>query len=218
MKKIFLCFISTLIVAAAYAQRKKEFQIRGGFGFAVYGTTTEFAYTPSDPDLVLKDEDGAATVHLPLELRYEISQRFNLGLDLKWGSYLYDPDSSEGKANRFYVIGFGAEYTLVNNDNFRWYLGAGFNAAGLELEEDYTFLGLPVHQVATYSGGGFRLNSGVLWFFAGPFGLNFNMGFDSHNFKLKDLEQNGQASDLSDIEGSLTVKGADFTLGLVVRL
>jgi len=218
MKKIFLGIISVIVFTAAHAQRKKEFQIRGGFGFAVYGSTSEFAFTAYDPDVVFKDEDGAATVHLPLELRYEISERFNLGLDIKWGSYLYDPDSSDGKSNRFFVLGIGAEYTLVNRDNFRWYLGAGFNAAGLELEENYTSFGIPINQVATYSGSGVRINSGLLWFFAGKLGLNFNMGFDSHNFSLKDLEHNGQAFDLTNYEGKLNVKGADFTLGLLVRL
>lgn len=218
MKKIFLAVIAVALFTSADAQRKRELQIRGGFGFAVYSTTSEFSYTATDPDLVFKDEDDAATVHMPLEVRYEISQRFNLGLDLKWGSYLYDPDSSDGKANRFFVIGIGAEYTLVNRDNFRWYIGAGFNASELELEENYKFLGLPVHQVANYSGGGFRINTGVLWFIIGPLGLNFNAGYDSHNFSLTDLEQNGQNVDLTNYDGKLTVKGADFTLGLVIRL
>lgn len=217
MKKIILFLILFLAVVVVQAQRDKEFQIRGGFGFAVYGTTSEFTFTGFDPDVVLKDEDGAATVHLPLEFRYEFSRRFNAGLDIKFGSYLYDPDSSEGKSNRFFAIGLAVEYNFISNDNFRWYAGLGVNSSVLNLEEDYTLFGNYIHQEAFYDGPGVRINTGIMWFFAGPLGLNANVGFDSHNFKLDELHQNGQQIDLDDTEATLSVKGVDITLGLALR-
>jgi hypothetical protein len=216
MKKTLL-FLLLLIAISAQAQRKKEFQIRGGFGFAAYATTTEFTYSAFGLTFTTKNDDGAATVHMPLELRYEISQRFNLGLDMKWGSYLYEPDSGDGKSNKFFVIGVGLEYNFINADNFRWYGGLGFNSASLELEENSTFGSTPVKQITRWSGGGFRLNSGVLYFFAGALGLNFNLGYDSHNFSLDEFEVNGQSQNLSGIDGSLDVGGMDLTLGLAVR-
>lgn len=220
MKKIFVFLFLCCTATTLHAQRDKEFQIRGGFGFAVYGTTSEFTTTynffGTDVTVVEKEEDGAATVHMPLEFRYEFTRRFNAGLDIKYGSYLYDPDSAEGKSNRFFTIGIGAEYNFISNDNFRWYGGIGINAAKLELEEEFTFI-IPVKQIATYKGPGFRINTGILWFFAGPLGLNTNIGFDSHNFTLDRLERNGQDEDLTNTEGKLTVKGVDVTIGLVVR-
>src|SRR5689334_17924649 len=98
MKRFIPLLLFLAVITTAYAQRKKEFQIRGGFGFAVYGTTSEVTFKAFNPDLTLKDEDGAVTVHMPLELRYEFSHRFNARLDMKFGSYLYDPDSAKGKS------------------------------------------------------------------------------------------------------------------------
>lgn len=217
MKNIILLFVLISFSSAAYAQRNKEFQIRGGLGWSVYSSESEFAYTFSGLTFSNKNKDNAATVHLPLEFRYEITRRFNVGLDMKIGSYLYDPDSAEGKSNRFFVIGIGAEYNFINKDNFRWYGGIGINTCMLELQSDYSALGIAFSDISNYKGGGFRLNTGLLWFFARHLGLNFNLGFDSHNFKLDEFKRNGQNIDLSAIEGTLKVKGVDGTLGLVLR-
>lgn len=217
MKKIILLLLPFFILTTAQAQRKKEFQIRGGLGWSIYSTEVEFTTYYAGLTFKNKSSDNAATVHLPLEFRYEISQRFNLGLDLKIGSYIYDPDSADGKSNHFVVIGIGAEYNFINKDNFRWYGGVGFNTCLLELENDYEVLGVPVAQVDDYKGGGAKINTGILWFFASHIGLNFNLGFDSHNFTLDTHKINGQEQDLSNIDGKLTVKGVDGTLGLVLR-
>jgi hypothetical protein len=205
------------VIISAQAQRKKEFQIRAGFGFAAYSTTSEIVFTSFNPHLTFKEDDGAGTIHMPLELRYEFSRRFNAGLDMKFGSYLYDPDSSEGKSNSFFVIGVGLEYNFISKDNFRWYAGLGFNTSTLELEETSDYLGTPVKRIYNYEGGGFRLNSGVLWFFSNMLGLNANLGYDSHNFSLKEGETNGQPFDLSQVDANLDVGGVDLTVGLVVR-
>ena len=207
-----------LIPVQLFAQRDKEFQIRAGFGFAGYGTTTELIFTAFNPNLVLQDEDGAATVHMPLEFRYELSERWNLGLDLKWGSYLYDPDSSEGKSNRFFAIGAAGEYNFKTNEKFRWYGGFGINVAFLELEESFEFAGAPVLEIARYNGPGLRFNTGVLIFISNTFGLNFNLGYDRHNFTLKELVVNGQAQDLDFFKATLDVKGVDGTIGMVFRM
>src|SRR5258705_1330602 len=217
MKRLIPLLLFLFVIASAQAQRKKEFQIRGGFGFAAYATTTEITFKAFNPDLTFKNEDGAATVHMPLELRYEFSQRFNAGLDIKFGSYIYDPDSAEGKSNSFFVIGIGLEYNFISNDNFRWYGGIGFNTATLKLEENFDYFGTPVKRKYNYTGPGFRLNSGVLWFFSPILGLNANLGYDGHNFSLKGLSDNGQAWDLSDVDATLDVSGIDLTLGLALR-
>jgi hypothetical protein len=217
MKRIIPFLLLLFVVASAQAQRKKEFQIRAGFGFAAYATTNEVIFTAFNPDLVFQDEDGTGTLHMPLEIRYELSRRFNAGLDMKFGSYLYDPDSAEGKSNSFFVIGIGLEYNFISSDNFRWYGGLGFNTATLELKESLDYFGTPVERTYRYAGGGFKLNSGVLWFFTGTLGLNANLGYDSHNFELKEGEDNGQAWDLSQVDATLDVGGVDFTLGLAVR-
>lgn len=214
--KTFCLLLSTLLFSTQAFSQKGEFQIRGGVGLAVYGTRSEFIFDFFGLKIYQTEEDGAATVHVPLELRYGITNRFNAGLDIKFGSYLYDPDSAKGKSNRFLVIGPHAEFNLIAKENFRWYLGAGFNWAALELQEDKNEI-ISTRYISKYAGGGVRLNSGILWFFTHPLGLHFNIAFDSHAFKLKNYSVNGNEVSLDDIEGKLTVKGADIVLGLVFR-
>jgi hypothetical protein len=217
MKTILLSFVSLLILTTAQAQRDKEFQIRGGFGFAVYGTTSEITLTNFSPELSFTDDDGAATVHIPIELRYELTRRFNIGLDAKLGSYLYNPDSTEGKTNHFFTIGAAAEFNIINGDNFRLYAGAGVNTGTLTLKEESQVPGVDLSYESTYKGGGFRMNAGILWFFAGNLGLNANLGFDSHDFELNAYRENGQEQDLSNVKATLTINGMDGTIGLVQR-
>lgn len=215
--KTSLLLFAFLILSFKSFSQKGEFQLRGGVGLAVYGTKSEFIFDFFGFKVNQTEEDGAATVHVPLEFRYGITNRFTAGLDIKIGSYLYDPDSAEGKSNRFFVIGPHAEFNMIAKENFRWYIGAGFNMAALELQEDKDET-VSTRYISKYAGAGLRLNTGILWFFADPIGLHFNMAFDSHAFKLKNHSVNGNEVDLDNIEGKLTVKGADIVLGLVLRL
>lgn len=213
--RIIYFLLSFLILSAKSFSQKGEFQLRGGIGLAVYGTKSEFIYDVFGLKFYQTEEDGAATVHVPLELRYGFADRFTTGLDIKLGSYLYDPDSAEGKSNRFFVIGPHLEYNLVTKENLRWYIGAGFNLAELELQEDIQDV-FSTRHISKYAGAGLRFNSGILWFFTNPLGLHFNIAFDIHAFKLKNYSVN--EVDLENIEGKLNVKGADIVLGLVFRL
>ncbi len=196
------------------AQRDKEIQIRGGFGFSIYKTefTLDNGITKSE------NEDGALSVQLPLELRYELTERWNLGLDMKFGSYVYEPDSAEGKSNRFFVFGIAGEYTIVNKENFRWYTGFGIHTASLVLEETSDDAIIKRTEEWTYRGGGIRLNTGVLIYLGEVGGLNFNLGLDTHNFTLEEYEQNGAKQDLSKIDAKLKLSGLDGTIGLVLRI
>lgn len=218
MKKYSALLLFIVLAHFCNAQRKKEFQVRAGLGLGIYGSKTEFTYELPGNNLTDKDEGGAVTFHFPIELRYEITKRFNLGLDTKFGSYLYDPDSAEGKSNNFFAIGAGAEYSIVNKENFRWYGGIGFNYSSLTLvETSDNFSGTSEKNESKYSGSGFKLNTGVLVFLSKHFGLNFNFGYDSHNFTLQELKKNGQTQDLSNFKGKLWVKGGELNAGLCVR-
>ena len=209
-----LWIICILFVGSAEAQRDKEFQIRGGFGWSIYKTesTLDTGFTKTE------NEDGALSVQLPLEFRYELSERWNLGLDMKFGSYVYEPDSAEGKSNRFFVFGIAGEYTIVNKDNFRWYTGFGIHTASLVLEETSEDAIIESKKEWTYRGGGIRLNTGVLIYLGDVVGLNFNLGLDTHNFTLEEYERDGTKQDLSNVDAKLKLSGLDGTIGLVLRI
>lgn len=212
MKQFILVLLITITFQSAQAQRSKELQVRAGVGFGLYGTKSE--YGPDNNKI--EETGGAVTLYLPVDFRYEITRRFNMGLDLKVGSYLYDPDSADGKSNGYVVVGLGAEYNLKNEEDFRWYFGGGINFANLNLEEtNQPFSSFK--EEWKYSGVGIRFNTGVLIYIVGDFGLNFNLGFDSHALKLKKYEQNGKEIDLDSFDAKLNLNGVDGTVGLVYR-
>jgi hypothetical protein len=198
------------------AERKSEIQIRAGGGFAVYGTRSTLSYEFLGFKQTATDQGSAATLHIPLDLRFAFNPRFNIGLDMKFGSYLYDPDSAEGKSNGFSVVGIAAEYSLIARENVRWYLGLCLNSAALETSE--TNLQTQVTSIANYRGGGWKLSTGALLFFSNRLGVHFQLGLDRHDFDLKEFKQANQVISLENFSGRLETGGIDGLIGLVVRL
>jgi len=203
---------------AQTAGRQKEIQARIGFGFAGYATEYQLTYNLIGTNNIDSDTSGAVTRHLNIDLRYEFHSRFNAGLDMKFGSYLYDPnEDNEGKSNTYSVVGIGAEFNIVNRPKFRWYVGLGFNRGLLTIRQELPSINF--EDEATFSGGGFKMNSGILVFVGdSPFGFNFNVGYDKHAFYLDTYTQNGSSQDLSNIDGELIASGVDMTFGLVFRI
>ncbi len=213
MKQFIVIIFTVLIHQISFAQRPKEVQIRAGLGFGIYGTKSEWGSEGHK----IKDSGGALTLYLPLDIRYEFTRRFNAGLDMKVGSYMYDPDSADGKSNAYVVIGLGGEYNFKTEEDFRWYGGAGINFANLVLEEKNQVNSTLDKEEWSYTGFGFRFNTGVLIYIVGDLGLNFNLGFDSHALKLKKYKQNGNKIDLDNFDATLKLNGVDGTVGLVYR-
>ena len=195
-------------------KRAKEIQLRVGMGFGVYKTHSEFTW--NNTTLVDRDTSGAVTRHLNLDLRYDVTRRINAGLDMKFGSYLYDPDEdNEGKSNVYSVLGLTGEFAIVNKPNFRWYTGLNFHLSILETSEKDA---QNDEQTLRYSGGGVKLNTGALFYFGDRnFGLNFNLGYDGHNFSLREYAINSQAVNIDDLNGKLFAGGVDLNLGLIIR-
>lgn len=213
-KHLSIILFCLLFAGETEAQRDQEFQIRSGLGFSIYKTDFELK---SGNDK-FENEDGAVSIQLPLELRYVLSEKWNVGLDMKFGSYLYEPDSAEGKSNRFFVFGIAGEYTLVNEEDFRWYAGFGIHTASLVLEEKSDDAIEYKEEEWSYSGGGIRLNTGVIIYLGDVVGLNFNLGLDTHNLNLKEYSKNSNKEDLSNIDATLKLAGLDGTIGVVFRI
>lgn len=123
MTRLLFIIMLSILSIQGWTQRHKEFQIRLGAGVGGYNTTTELKYTVNSLGYPVKghysDNGGASTVHFPLELRYEISERFNVGLDTRFGTYLYEVNGNNVQSNRFRYIGLGGELTLMNRENSR---------------------------------------------------------------------------------------------------
>jgi hypothetical protein len=220
MKSHILFGIMLVLGLQAAAQRAKEIQVRAGYGLGVYKTQTELSYTFGNIKISDDTTDGAATSHFPVELRYEVSDRVNLGLDLKFGKYLYAPeDQRSGRFNKFSIIGIGAEVNLFSDDDARVYINGGFNTGTLEMNDVIASGLISLSQKVTYKGNGIRFNFGTFFFIKnGPIGINLNLGYDRHNFILKSYEVEGTLQNITNFEGSLTAGGMEINGGLVFRL
>jgi len=221
MKK--LITIAYLFVAfVGFGQRDNEFQIRAGVGLAGYATENTFTYTWGTFSYSETKNDGAATFHYPIELRYELVERLNVGLDMKFGSYIYDPEEDNtGKSNRFTTVGIAAEFTALNRQNSRIYFGLGINSTGLNLKEVIVSANDQITSEGKWRGGGIKINTGFIKYFGdSPIGINLNLGYDMHNFNLKELSVRSQNSSISfdNYSGTLKVSGFDMAAGLVFRL
>lgn len=213
--------LMVLLFAAKFifAQNQEEFQIRVGYGLAGYKTGLHFSYKENNTKLSFDTTDGAATSHLPIELRYQFKNRFNVGLDMKFGKYLYAPEDKGNKSNKFSIIGYSSEFNLVNVESTRVYLGLNVNRGSLEMKEKkFDFAG-EYTETAKWSGAGFKLNLGICHFINdGPIGLNFNLGYDQHKFYLRSISRDGTDYDLSNFEGYIKLGGIEANVGLIVRI
>lgn len=221
MKKNLFLFISILFISlSSFSQdRKKEIQARLGWGFGGYRSLTVADYNFFGTQFQERDTSGAAARHLNIDLRYELTRRLALGLDTKFGSYLYDADEDNaGKSNGYAIFGIRAEFMIVQKPKFRWYLGGGFHFAGLVVEEKDQGA-FAVDNKAEYSGGGAKLNTGFIKYFSdSPFGLHFNLGYDAYNLELQSFSINGDDVDLSNYSGTLELDGVDLALGVIFRI
>jgi hypothetical protein len=218
-----LLFILTLSCLSfqGWTQRDKEFQIRLGAGAGAYSTNTEWHYSIDFMGYPVKghysDNGSASTVHFPLELRYEISERFNVGLDTRFGTYLYEDNENNTQSNAFRFIGLGVEFTLMNREHSRLYVGAGVGSTYLEMREKITPERNSDDVKIKWRGPGYKMNLGFMKFFGtGPIGINFNIGVVGHVFDLKEVEL--PALSLNGLDGTLKAGGVDLNLGIVFRI
>lgn len=212
----FLCFIST-----SWGQsREKELQLRIGAGGGAYGTRSEFTVSSGGISLSGTDTSGAATAHLNIDLRYDFTQRFTAGLDIKSGSYLYDAsEDNTGKSNVYAVVGLKGEFNIVSREKFRWYLGAGVHRSVLEIVEKETTLGVTTTEKLRYTGSGVSLNTGLIKYFGdSPFGIHFSMGYDGHRFELQEYSINDSSQNLTNVTGELWARGVDISAGILFRI
>lgn len=219
MKNLLLLFVAVSMDLACLAQRENEIQVRAGYGLGVYKTETRLEYTLGSITVSDDTTDGAATTHFPIELRYDITERFNAGIDMKFGKYLYAPeDQKSGRFNRFSIIGIAGEVNLFSDDESRVYLNAGFNTGTVEMN-DVTDDFFALTQKLIYKGNGIKFNLGTMFFIKnGPIGINLNIGYDMHNFELKSYEVEGTIVDITNLSGTLKVGGVEINGGLVFRI
>ncbi len=217
---ISILFAAITFQGISQSDRTREFQARLGYGMGAYGTKSELTIRDQNTTFSSSDTSGAVTQHLNLDLRYELTERFSLGIDMKFGAYLYDPEEdNEGKSNVYRITGLKGEFNISKRPNFRWFVGAGFHASRLVISEESVSLGVTTTEKFDYKGVGLSANTGLIKYFGdSPIGMFFTMGYDGHFFVLDEYTINGQAVDFDEIDVTLDARGIDLSLGLIVRI
>jgi len=216
--KNFLLIIFFLPMAVL-AQRSKEIQLRFNGGIGGYAAFADYRVQFGNDTYLFTDTSGAATRQVELGARYELTHRFNVGLDLRLGSYIYDPEENNtNKSNTFRMLGIAAEFNAVSKPNFRWFFGGGLRVARLTITEPL-FQGIEEQRGTTrWGGSGLLLQTGILAFFGeGPVGASFNFGFDSNAFKLNEYSIDGDKQDLTGWKANLNTAGVLINAGLLWR-
>ncbi|MFM9986118.1 MAG: hypothetical protein ACKVOK_12840 [Flavobacteriales bacterium] len=219
--RIALATILILLSICSFSQdREREIQTRIGYGITAYRTDVKYTYSNDSTLVEETDTDSAVASVIPIEFRYELHPRFNLGLDMRFGKYLYDKnDDNTGKSNRFSSFGLGLEGVIVSKPAFRWYGGLTFSGINLEIEDRVESGNVFYAEKFIWKGSGTRFYSGITWFILdGPVGLNFLFGYDTRSMNLKEYTRDGSSQDLTDVSGKLKVNGPEFIGGIVLRL
>ncbi len=209
MKKITLALIFIFVFGFSEAQRKKEFQFRSGYGFAGYRTLSK---------VDMRRNSSSSMLSIPLELRYEITERINLGVEVKAGLVWDYSDTSSAASSGIVQAGILSEYNFITKENFRWYGGIGLNYAILNFngEKHHDLLG-NYRDLYSYRGIGYGLNTGLLIFIKEHFGFNFNLGYTGYYFELKSARADHRAIYYTYSDRNFFFNGIGLGAGIVLR-
>lgn len=228
MKKSAVLMAATVLSALAHAQYNEKGTVHLAVGATFGAHGTEYSWTSTQTinffgtQLTFTDSgtetDGAATVTVPIEMDFGITNRFSLGFYLEPGMYL---DSNNTESNTLFMGGLQPRFYLINGERFALLAGAQFGMAGLKIDrtEETSVAGLTVvnESSASYAGGGFGLGAGAVFQFSDLIGLQLHLRYMATNMKLRDYTINGDDVDADNYEATLRTRGIGLQLSLGFR-
>ena len=213
-----------ILSTTSMAQFNEKGTIHLAIGTALGAHGTEYTWTQRiiffGTPITLSDTetDGAATVTVPVEMDFGVTNRFSMGFYLEPGMYL---DSNNTESNTLFLGGLQPRFYLINGDRFALLAGAQIGLAGLKIDrsESTTVGGVNVlnESSASYAGGGFGLGAGAVFQFSELIGLQLHLRYMATNMKLRDYTINGNDVDDDDFEATLRTRGIGMQLSLGFR-
>ncbi|MEZ4799833.1 MAG: outer membrane beta-barrel protein [Flavobacteriales bacterium] len=217
MRNLILMISALMFSSAVFSQtdRSNELQLRFTTGLAAYKSMAELSYNDGNTRISETDTSGAVTQHFQLGARYDLTKRFTVGLDYKFGAYLYDTtETNRTRSNKFGVFGIAGEFNISSRPNFRWYVGLGFHASRLQISESETNGNMTTQIDVDFRGSGMSLNTGIIKYFGDRrLGFIFNAGYDGHSFEADP----SFFGNIENLKYTLDVRGVDLQLGLLFR-
>lgn len=206
---VFLISLSSLPVLSQ-VNDKGTFHV--AIGASAGGHATEYIQTLTISGAPLRSvsNDGAATVLFPIDIQVGVAKPVSLGLFLEPGSYL---DSNATRTNSLVLFGFQPRAYILNRERFCWMASLQIGSGTLNIDDTEN----GVSESARYAGQFFGLSSGVGFYFGEHVSLQLHLRYMGSTLLLKEYEENGNAVDLSAIEGKLTTTGGALQTSLAFR-
>ncbi len=204
---------SSFVWAQSHEQGTVSFQVN--FDAAVYATHYSNKFNGTE---IESKDDGAATTLLMFNAAYNPFRFLSIGLNAGTGSYLEDPDDAEADGNSYRRLGLDVKAYYLNHDRFNMFFGVQSGVTGLEINRK-TVIVAPLYstQQQKYRAPYLGLNTGFNWYFAKYVGMNMQIGYSAHGFKLYEATLSGNKIDLSNSDIRLKTGGVHFQVGASVK-
>ncbi|MBT8196071.1 MAG: hypothetical protein HKO56_02240 [Bacteroidia bacterium] len=196
MNKQILFFACMLFACNSYGQsyQKGDWNFDAGIGLGVFSTETKFSIPlPIIGTVTFSDDDGAASVIIPISAEYAVSDRFGVGLQLNFSNYFIDDSTEVYNIFTGEPTGQMQENNTQSVNSFAIAVKANFHL--MEHEQNDLFVGIAVGgsgitwkwkdmEEETLDGSGSYFNLYIMdrIYFTEKVGMNFNLGFTSYNY------------------------------------
>jgi hypothetical protein len=211
---LFIAFTGIISLTQAQGLDKGAVSLNLGYDGGVHGTVYTVKYNGNS--VGNPDTSAAATSLFRLNTHYSIFKWISAGFDLRTGKYIENPDNAQAAGNKVSVLSFALRLYPVNKDKFTWYVGTTIGTSRLEINRVYTF-GTTFPARFKLSSPHMGFETGFNWYFSQYIGMNFGLGYSSHNFLLKEYYFNGNKQDISNYENRLKTRGLHLNIGLSLR-
>lgn len=207
-----ISLFSLLTPSALHAQMNEKGTLHLSIGLAAAGHATEYEQRIRLLGTWFTDtnNDGSASVTVPIEVAYGFSRFLALGLYVEPGAYL---DSSATESNGIVLVGLQPKFYLVNKDRFALMAGLQLGTTALRIERSEP----PFNSEAKYSGTHFGVTTGVGFGLGDVLSLQFHLRYLTTTLPLRTYEMNGSNVDLSGFEATLRTRGLGAQLSLGFR-
>jgi hypothetical protein len=202
---IALLFISTSMMAQSHEKGTISFQ--ANYDLGVHRTV----YTSTFNGFQLsKNESAAVTSILSLHAQYNLGKIFSMGLNYNGGAYLEDPENAEAAGNSYRSFLFDIRLYLANKDRFNWFFSPRIGFSGLEINRRKGV----ILETSKFRSNPFGFYTGFNWYPIAMFGVNMQLGYTGHNFKMRSFAVNGNDININNFDNRLAVSGIHLQLGL----
>lgn len=214
MKRIILSAVLLLVGQTIFAQTGLD---KGSISFNLgYDAGAHLTLYDSEVDgnsVQETDTSGAVTSLVRFNAQYNVVHWFSVGLDVRGGSYLEDPENMEADGNTVNLFALSARFYPVNKPKFNWFIGTSIGRSNLEINRKTTII-VPLTFQYKFSSGHFGLETGFNWYFVKSFGVHFNLGYMGQQYVMNEYRFNNEVQDLGDMKNTLQTSGVNVGLGV----